>query len=85
MVAACRSCPARLEHGFLDERWIRKLFITNGILCIASWIGYMLANQMFSVVEMSLGILAWAVIFSLATSLLAVFFANRDDRQPSRN
>ena len=62
------------------EHWIRGLLITAGVLCIASGIGYVLANQLgaanqlFSALEMGFGVLAWAVILPLATALLAVLF-----------
>jgi hypothetical protein len=60
----------------LTEREGRGLLIINGILCIASGIGYVLANQvgaanqMFSALEMGFGVLAWAVILPLATVLV---------------
>jgi hypothetical protein len=68
------------------EHWIRRLLIINGILCIASGIGYVLANQlgaanqMFSALEMGFGVLAWAVILPLATVLLAVLFKRLERR-----
>ncbi len=68
------------------EHWIRGLLIANGILCIASGIGYVLANQigaanqMFSALEMGFGVLAWAVILPLACVLLAVLFERVERR-----
>lgn len=68
------------------EHWIRGLLITNGILCIASGIGYVLsnqigaANQMFSALEMGFGVLAWALILPLACVLLAVLFKRVERR-----
>lgn len=66
--------------------WIRGLLITNGILCIASGIGYVLtnqigaANQMFSALEMGFGVLAWTLILPLACVLLAVLFKRVERR-----
>jgi hypothetical protein len=64
------------------ERWIRGLFITNGILGIAGSLAYPLEVTIIAVLS---GLTLWTIVFPTSTILLAINFKRKMKTLEGRN
>ena len=62
------------------ERWIRGLFIVNGIFAMIAAVGFVLtANPLHIVSLLSVGV--WSITFPSATTLLAILFRRAEPKE----
>ncbi len=66
---------APIFHGGRLERWIRWLFIANGISVVVSIFGVVVDSPAIYLLG---SLVPWCIIFSLATALVAVLFKRID-------